>query len=876
MTMNKFKFSKKALSFLCCFLLSFSFSLEIAIATNPIERNLTIEQKSDPNFLEARGKQAYSSTNYWQARELWQQAEQMYHKKNNILDRARVMSYLALAHYQLGNETAANTQIQLSRELLASQKTNRELDTTLAQVLNNQGIIELALGQNQSAIANWDLAIAAYQRVGDLRGVIQARLNQAKGFKVLGLYRRAVESLAEVSEALENQPDSPLKIISLRRYGNILRLMGDIEQSRSQLQISLAVANRLSLPIERVKSLLALGNTLTASGEIEDRSYYKEVASQHYQVGIELCQSIDLCLDTDLLLRLNLAQLNLLVKTESLVEGVNLVSTIRQQFPKSSQKNQIDLKIGFANNLIKLRTLAEEKGGNSSAIPSWTEIMAFLDTTIAEAEKLNHLSATSYGWGLQGHVREILSQWDAASQSTTKALQIAQTLNTPEIGYLWQWQLGRIERARGNREKAIAHYQQGISLLNALSQDLAHIEGNIQYSFRERVEPIYRETVALLLDAPPGTTAGQNNLIQARDTIESLQIAQLHNFFHEACLQGTFVSIDAVDTHAAALYPIILSDRLELILSLPDRSLTHYSIAVPQAQLEATIEQLRKTIVIRSRRTYYEPATKLYHWLITPILDELAQHQIETIVFVPDGALRNVPLAALYDGEHFSIEQYNLVLNPGLQLLNPRPLTETKLKTLAVGLTQERGDFAALEYVDLELAQIQQQVKSEILIDEQFTTEALREEIKFSDYRIVHIATHGQFSSSIENTFLLAWNDRINIEELKQILQTKTGTSDAIELLVLSACETASGDKQAALGLAGMAIQAGARSTVATLWSIDDRATAELMNTLYRAIATKSCGKAQAVRKAQLSLLNNPKYEHPFYWAAYTTIGNWL
>ena len=505
-----------------------------------------------------------------------------------------------------------------------------------------------------------------------------------------------------------------------------------------------------------------------------------------------------------------------------------------------------------------------------------TEIIALLDTAIANAEKLNHLPAASYGWGLQGRVREILSQWDAASQSTVKALQIAQTLNAPEIAYLWQWQLGRIDRVKGNKKEAISHYQQGITLLNTLSQDLAHIDSNIQYSFRDSVEPVYRETVALLLDVPSGETVSQDNLIQARDIIESLQIVQLNNFFRQACLRGKSVSIDAVDTHAAALYPIVLSDRLELILSLPNRPLTHYSVAIPQAELEATVEQLRKTVVIRSRRTYYEPATKLYNWLITPILEELTQQQIKTLVFIPDGVLHNVPLAALYDGKNYLIEQYNLVLNPGLQLLAPRPLTETKLKTLAVGLTQERGNFSALEYVNLELAQIQQQVKSEILVDEQFTTEALREEIKFSDYPIVHIATHGQFSSSIENTFLLAWNDRINIEQLKQILQSKTGTNDAIELLVLSACETASGDDRAALGLAGMAIQAGAKSTIATLWSINDRATAQLMETLYRAIALQSLGKAQAVRQAQLRLLHDPKYEHPFYWAAYTTIGNWL
>ncbi|WP_144876356.1 CHAT domain-containing protein, partial [Hyella patelloides] len=512
----------------------------------------------------------------------------------------------------------------------------------------------------------------------------------------------------------------------------------------------------------------------------------------------------------------------------------------------------------------------------SPNMPSWSEITALTENAIADARRLNYPEAESYSWGLQGQIYEILKQWDNAKHSTTKALEIAQIINAPEISYLWQWQLGRIEGARGEPEIAIAHYQQGVTLLNALSQDIANIERNIQHSFRDTVEPVYRELVALLLNVAPGETISQENLIQARDTIESLQIAELHNFFQEACLKGKSVSIDSVDPHAAAIYPIILRDRLELIVSLPHQPLSHYSVAIPQEELEATIQELRQTVVIRSRRTFYAPATKLYNWLIAPVVDQLVKQQIKTIVFVPDGALRNVPLAALYDGEQYLIEQYNLVFNPGLQLLSPRSLETTQLKTLAVGLTQERGDFSALEYVNRELAEIQEQVKSSVLLDEEFTMEALQREIQFSDYPIIHIATHGQFSSSLEDTFLLAWDNQINLSQLNQILQTRMGVQkEAIELLILSACETAVGDNSAALGLAGMAIQAGARSTLATLWSINDQATAELMSILYQKLAA-STGKAEAIRQAQLSLLQKPEYKHPFYWAAYTMIGNWL
>ena len=805
---------------------------------------------------------------------------------------------MALTNYQLGNNEEAQTEIKNGIQLLTSQPKKTIVNSTLARLFNNQGIIQLGIGNTEKAVASWDAAIVNYQKVADNLGVIRARLNQARALKTIGLYRRSLDSFEEIDRAWQNEPDSLLKISGLRSYGNLLRLTGKIDESRSILENSLEMAQRLSiadtslkspLAMEQTKTLLALGNTLVTLGDIKDRYNYR-TALVSYQKAIALCQSENSCSNSDLPLQLNLAKLNLSLKTESVENPLALIKTIEEQIPEIAlDRDTVDLKLSFADNLLKLERQKPDRISKS-------EIISLIQSAIADSQRLQYHKGESYGWGLQGQIEEDLARWDNADRSTNKALKIAQTIDAPEISYLWEWQLGRINRARGNRQIAIAHYQHSITLLNALSHDIASVsrqttaktqtEGiaskrqteinySLQHSFRDRVEPVYRQAVALMLDVAPGETVSQENLIKARDTIESLQLAELNNFFERDCVRGKSVALDSVDKGAAAIYPIILSDRLEIIVSLPDKHLSHYSVAISQTELENTIRQLRETVVIRSRRTFYQPATKLYELLITPILEDLTKHEIETLVFIPDGALRNIPLAALYDGKHYLIEQYNLVLNPGLQLLDPRPLQKTQLKTLAVGLTQKRGDFAPLEYVNLELATIKEQVKSQVLVDEQFTVKALQTEIAFSDYPIVHIATHGQFSSAIDNTFLLAWDDRIDLDRLERILQTRT-YKDKIELLILSACETATGDKQATLGLAGIAIQAGARSTIATLWSINDRATAELMNTLYEKLATKSMSKAEAIRQAQLKLMRDRRYEHPFYWAAYTTIGNWL
>ncbi|NEQ27582.1 MAG: CHAT domain-containing protein, partial [Microcoleus sp. SIO2G3] len=143
---------------------------------------------------------------------------------------------------------------------------------------------------------------------------------------------------------------------------------------------------------------------------------------------------------------------------------------------------------------------------------------------------------------------------------------------------------------------------------------------------------------------------------------------------------------------------------------------------------------------------------------------------------------------------------------------------------------------------------------------------------------VVHLATHGQFSSKAEETFILTWDGPINVNELNNLLQTTTQhRTRPIELLVFSACETAKGDERAALGIAGMAMRAGARSTLATLWSVNDTVTTALMVRFYQELGNDTVTKAEALRRAQLSILQNFKYrEKPYYWAPFVLVGNWL
>jgi CHAT domain-containing protein len=193
------------------------------------------------------------------------------------------------------------------------------------------------------------------------------------------------------------------------------------------------------------------------------------------------------------------------------------------------------------------------------------------------------------------------------------------------------------------------------------------------------------------------------------------------------------------------------------------------------------------------------------------------------------------------------------------------------------GLTQSRHGFSALLNVEDELQTVDSALSSRLLINQEFTTHNLTQLVTESSLPIVHLATHGQFSSDAEKTFILAWDRPILVKELGALLKAgDRNRTDPIELLVLSACETATGDKRAALGLAGVALESGTRSTLASLWNLEDASGAAFIDQLYQALAQSQVTKAEALRQAQLALLQDPDYRHPTYWSAYVLVGNWL
>jgi CHAT domain-containing protein len=302
--------------------------------------------------------------------------------------------------------------------------------------------------------------------------------------------------------------------------------------------------------------------------------------------------------------------------------------------------------------------------------------------------------------------------------------------------------------------------------------------------------------------------------------------------------------------------------------------LLQFTVDVGLAELTAETQALRAALANpASGPTYLASAQRLYEWLLAPLLPVIAAANPEVLIFVPPGPLRTIPLGVLHDGRQFLVERYALATTPALSLISAaesRPVS----RVLASGIIAPVQGFPPLPFVEAELASIAEAFPTVVHADENFLADALRTEILAGGYTIVHLATHAQFESDYERSFLLAYDGLVTMDDLEEVMSSQRFSARPIDLLVLSACQTAAGDERAALGLAGVAVKAGARSALASLWQVNDESTAELIGEFYRQLVADK-RKAAALRGAQLRLLNDQRFSHPAHWSPFLLIGDW-
>lgn len=894
--MAKFKYFKQLIKFsgkniilftLTCLLTITPSTFAKQVEKSPFLNKTQIIQSpaTNPEQLLEQGEILYQKGDLKSAIAVLQQALNIYQETNNNLGQAAALTNLSLVYQQLGAGKEANAAIQDSLKLLGWDSQTQTLNVNspksellkiLARTLDIQAGLLLKQGKPDNSWQLSEQSEQIWQKLGNNFGIIRSRINQAQALRVSGYYRRSLSILEQISKNLEAQPPSPVKVVALRSLGNTHQQLGDLRKSEIFLQESLRIATKLKLTQEIALTEFSLGNTARSLSRNNKNKLIEAI--NHYQNAAKFASNSL----TKVQAQIN--QFNLLIDNkneQALTEAKKLIPIIQSQLGNLPvNQSSIYAKINFARTLID----SQSENNIENQIGNKQDIVQILVKSVKQARSIGNERAESYALGSLGKLYEINKRFPDARKLTTDALVLAQRNQASDTAYLWEWQLGRLFKAEGNITAAVSSYDSAVIILNSLRTDLAAVNREAQFNFRDRIEPIYRESVELLLQEKG---QAKPDLDKVRKRIEALQLAELDNYFREACLNNEFVALDEVvdedNPETAIFYPIILDNKLEIILKLPGEKLIRKNSKINSQELEELIKQIQNNIVRPDRVKKFETASlRLYQLLIQPIASELKNSPVKTLVFIPDGSLRNIPMAALYDGKEYLMQKYAIAISPGLQLFTPKALTRQQLNALAGGLSEipenEKNNFAPLPNVEQELESILKSgVSGTKLYNDQFTEDSLEQNINNQPFQVVHFATHGQFSSNPEETFILANDKRIKVAELDSLLESREQKrTEPIELLVLSACQTATGDKRAALGLAGVALSAGARSTLASLWSIGDDSTAYFINEFYTELMKGEQTTAEALRKAQSKLLSNPEYNRPMFWAPYVLVGNWL
>ncbi|MEH1873640.1 CHAT domain-containing protein [Nostoc sp.] len=802
------------------------------------------------NWLEL-GRNLYQSGRFSEAVTVWQTAAQQYHNQGDRSNEALSLSYLSLAQQELNQWEVAKESIEQSVKILQSVKPSADA-IIWAQILNTQANLQLHTGKTETALEIWQQAQKYYEQAGDKMGSIGSQINQAQALQSLGFYRRSKQQLETLTQKLATMPDSEIKVSGLRSLGLALHAIGD-NKSQQVLEQSLATANKIAAKTQLSSILSSLGKIASDSQDPEAALNYFEDAQTAATNPNEALQA-------------RLAHFKLLVDYNKLENAIPLAPQLRQQLSElPPSHSSLNAAINFVATLNRLE--------NPDRVLPSKDLAQLMADTVKSAEKIQDATAQAYALHQSAQLYRRTKQWSKAKELAEKSLNIARQLQADDLIAQSAWQVGQLYKQQGDRKEAITAYTEAVKSLKALRGDMVAVNPEVQFSFRESVEPVYRELVGLLLDEQPT----QPELIQARELIESLQIAELDNFFREACLDKA-QQIDQVDPTATVIYPIILSDRLGVILSKAGQPLRYYVTLKSLAEIEQTLDNFLVGLnPVSDSKVRDQLSRQIYGWLIQKPEEDQAFIDTKTLVFVLDGKLRNIPIAALYDGNQYLIEKYAVALSPGLQLMADRSLSSNHIDAIIGGISQSRSGFSALPSVESEVKEISRTVPSSMLLNQKFTTLALAAHVKSSNANIVHLATHGQFSSRLEDTFLLTWDGQINVKELSELLKNRSGNSSkAIELLVLSACDTATGDDRAVLGLAGLAVKSGARSTIATLWPVKDKAAQMLMTRFYEQLRQPRVTKAEALRQAQINLIHQTDFHDPFFWSAFVLVGNWL
>lgn len=716
------------------------------------------------------------------------------------------------------------------------------------------------------------------------------------------------QSIAHFQQARQLAANDTERARAARELGATLLQARRLDQAAHALQ----EAQRLAPGDEQAALSIDLGNLALLRKD-------PALAAQHYTQARQVAGTDSA---TGLLARLNLARLQ-----EPVLRAQQLEALYREVDEHPTARLDARLYLNLGQQALNLDTET-----HALALRSLERGYSLASQAPGSRAHLESLDALAQWHEAQGRIGDAMR----LNQEAITRLRSAASNAAGDLAIAVTWRSARLHQAQGQAQRALTAYQGAVSQLERMRQDIPIDYDDGQSSFRTTFEPIYLGLVDNLLKtsvAAPKTEL-QATLRRARDTVELLKQTEMQDYLGDRCavdaVKGGSQTVIPVGT--LVLYPIIFADRIELLVQTSD-AMTRFSTTVPSESVQAAVSTLAGEL--RDQRGRHLSAAKqLYDWILRPLEDLLRRDAIDTLVFVPDSTLRVIPLAVLHDGAQYAIEKYAIASATGLTMTNTQAAPRQSMTALVAGasnfgdvvdkygstrlaellvdastpratpaltsgrllrtprvsatrsamataatraetLETMRGALA-LPGVTKEVRALQRIVPGTSLLDAQFTVDAFRNAAQSQQHRIIHVASHGIFGGSADSSYILAYDDLLTLDGLQAMLSGEQFQKHPIELLSLSACETAAGNDRAPLGISGAAMKARAKSVLGTLWPVDDEAAVLVMESFYQGLAQQGLSKAQALRQAQRQLIGKRQLAHPFYWAPFALIGNWL
>ena len=535
----------------------------------------------------------------------------------------------------------------------------------------------------------------------------------------------------------------------------------------------------------------------------------------------------------------------------------------------------------------------------------YLKYLIYLSYARDKAISLKNNYITSQVFYMMGQIYEAEGQVHESLKAIRKAIFHANLVDADESLVFCYQQLGHTYNKIGKTNLAFDSYKKAINLINPLIQtcsscneDETRPPGIIHYFFSGyrddphnyfnlTIKPLFKEYIELLSlnNSQQNVKNEQEELKKMRNVIEAWISSEIQNYFKDECLmafQKEMLTLDNGLHETAIIHPIILKNKLDILITLPDR-IVRESNTVTYEELTFLIKQFRNSVEIDkmelkiAKLKDYNPdsANQLYDIIIHPCLKHFKNYNIQTLVIVPTDELRNIPFSALYDGSQFLVEQYAVVNISALLITDMKKQDQMPQDIFLGGITKE------LPMVKPELYTIRDIMgNGKIMIDKDFSRNRIINEFKHNFYSIVVLSSHAQFDNLLENTFIQTYDDKLYMDDLERMIRFGMLRKNRTELLVLDACQTSKGNDQSSLGFSGIALKSGAKSVIGSLWSVLDEFSYLFMVDFFKGMKSKyenkMLTKAQIFQSIQKKYIHRSKYNHPAYWSAFIILGNWL